>query len=164
MTRTFVMDEPDTRNRLDHMAQGVIGKPLDRPDGAAKVTGTATYAAEYKIDGCLEGVLVTATVAKGDVTGIDESSVLEIPGVVAVLHDPRMTVRSAQGGAGKAPKPQPAEHCAFAGLGTPLLPELPFALAVVLAAVSIVLLPGTQAPVLVARTRLRPPLRGPPIN
>ena len=109
MTRTFVMDEPDTRNRLDHMAQGVIGKPLDRPDGAAKVTGTATYAAEYKIGGCLEGVLVTATIAKGEVTGIDESSVLEMPGVVAVLHDPRMTVRSAQGGAGKAPKQGPGK-------------------------------------------------------
>lgn len=109
MTRTLIMDEPDTRNRLDHMAQGVIGKPLDRPDGAAKVTGTATYAAEYKIDGCLEGVLVTATIAKGEVANIDARAVLEMPGVVGVLHDPRMTVRSAQGGAGKAPKQGPGK-------------------------------------------------------
>ena len=71
MTRSLIMDEPDTRNRLDHMAQGVIGRPLDRLDGPAKVTGTAPYAAEYKIDGCLEAVLVTATITKGEVTNID---------------------------------------------------------------------------------------------
>ena len=47
------------------MHQGVIGKPLDRPDGPAKTTGTATYAAEYPISGCVEGVLVTATISRG---------------------------------------------------------------------------------------------------
>jgi xanthine dehydrogenase YagR molybdenum-binding subunit len=100
------MDEPDERNRLDHMAQGVIGQPLDRPDGPAKVTGTATYAAEYAID-CLEGVLVTATIAKGEVVRIDEAAALELPGVVAVIADPRMTTRAAQGGAGEAPQQDP---------------------------------------------------------
>ena len=109
MTRTFTMDEPDTRNRLDDMLQGVIGTPCDRLDGAAKVTGTATYAAEYQIEGCLDAVLVTATIAKGEVTDIDEASVLSMPGVIAVLCDPRMTTRSAQGGAGKAPTQNPQE-------------------------------------------------------
>jgi hypothetical protein len=65
---------------------------------------------------------------------------------------------------GKAPKPQPAEHCAFAGLGTPLIPEMPFAFAAIVAAVSLIFLPGRQAPVLRAAARLRPPLRGPPVN
>ena len=41
---------PDERNLLDTMKQGVIGKPLDRPEGPLKVSGTATYSAEYKLD------------------------------------------------------------------------------------------------------------------
>jgi len=106
MTRSLTMDKPDARNRLDAMAQGVIGKPLDRPDGPAKVTGTAPYAAEYQVEGCLEGVLVTATITKGEVTSIDEASVLSMPGVIAVFSDERMTARSAQGGAGEAPVQQ----------------------------------------------------------
>ena len=103
MTRSLTMDEPDERNRLDAMAQGVIGKPLDRPDGPAKVTGSAPYSAEYRINGCLEGVLVTATITKGEVTAINEAAALSMPGVVAVISDERMVARSAQGTAGKAP-------------------------------------------------------------
>ncbi len=103
MTRTLTMDKSDDRNRLDAMVQGVIGKPLDRPDGPAKTTGTAKYAAEYTIDGCVEGVLVTAAIAKGEVTAIDEGSVLSLPGVIAVISDDRMIARPAQGGAGKSP-------------------------------------------------------------
>lgn len=103
MTRLLTMDAPDERNRLDAMAQGVIGKPLDRPDGPAKTTGTAKYAAEYNIPGCVEGVLVTATISKGRVTAVDDSSVMSMPGVIAVIADERMTTRSAQGGAGKSP-------------------------------------------------------------
>ncbi|MGY3506955.1 MULTISPECIES: xanthine dehydrogenase family protein molybdopterin-binding subunit [unclassified Bradyrhizobium] len=103
MTRSLTMDKPDERNRLDAMHQGVIGKPLDRPDGPAKTTGTAIYAAEYKIDGCVEGVIVTATISRGDVTSIDEASVISMPGVIAVISDDRMIARSAQGGAGKSP-------------------------------------------------------------
>ena len=104
MTRSFTLDKPDERNRLDKMAQGVIGKPLDRPDGPAKVSGTATYAAEFARNECLEGVLVTATITKGTVTSIDRNSVRDMPGVLGVLSDERMTARSAQGGAGEAPK------------------------------------------------------------
>ncbi len=104
MTRNYIMDEPDSRDRLDDMVQGVIGRPLDRPDGRAKVSGTASYAAEYPIPGCAEGVLVTATIAKGEVTGMDTDAVMAMPGVIGVISDPRMTARAAQGGAGKSPK------------------------------------------------------------
>ncbi|MEZ0496920.1 xanthine dehydrogenase family protein molybdopterin-binding subunit [Sphingomonas sp. IW22] len=103
MTRSYIMDQPDERNRLDAMAQGVIGKPLDRPEGPLKTAGTARYAAEYRMDDCAEGVLVTATIARGEVTRIDDSSVMELPGVIAVISDERMTARAAQGGAGKSP-------------------------------------------------------------
>jgi xanthine dehydrogenase YagR molybdenum-binding subunit len=110
---SLTFDQPDERNRLDHTAQGVIGEPLDRPDGLAKTTGTAPYAAEYSADNCLEGVLVTATIAKGEVTALNEQAVLDMPGIVAVICDPRMTARPAQGGAGEAPKQQVREVCYY---------------------------------------------------
>jgi len=107
-------DEPDTANRLDHMSQKVIGRPLPRPDGLAKVTGTAPYSAEYQESDCLEGVLVTATIAKGKVASIDTDSALSMPGVVAVIDDKRLTARAAQGTAGEAPA-QPAREVGYFG-------------------------------------------------
>ena len=56
MTVHLKQDEPDTSNRLDGRKQGVIGQPISRVEGLAKVTGTAPYAAEYPIEGCAEGV------------------------------------------------------------------------------------------------------------
>ncbi len=94
---------PDDRNLLDTMKQGVIGKPLDRPEGPLKVSGTATYSAEWKIDGCVEGVLVLADIPQGTVKTIHRDPVLAMPGVLAVLADEAMVRRSVQGTAGKAP-------------------------------------------------------------
>ncbi|MBU2032918.1 MAG: xanthine dehydrogenase family protein molybdopterin-binding subunit, partial [Alphaproteobacteria bacterium] len=81
MSAHLKQDEPDTRNVLDKMEQGIVGQPLARPDGLAKVTGTAPYAAEYPIADCLEGVLVTAPFTRGEITAIDKASVLSMPGV-----------------------------------------------------------------------------------
>lgn len=99
-----MFNSPDERNRLDKMAQGIIGKPLDRPEGKLKVSGQATYAAEYPIADCVEGVLVLSPISKGEVKRIAEGSVLAMPGVLAVLADETMLRRPAQGTAGKAPK------------------------------------------------------------
>lgn len=96
-------NKPDDRNLLDHMKQGVIGKPFDRPEGPLKVSGTATYAAEWKLPDCAEGVLVLATIAQGTVKAIDRQAVLAMPGVITVLADEAMLRRPAQGTAGKAP-------------------------------------------------------------
>ncbi len=104
MTAHLKQDKPDDRNVLDQMAQGIIGKPIDRPEGLLKVSGSATYAAEYLIDGCVEGVIVTSTCARGAVTRIDEASVLSMPGVIAVICEPRMIARPAQGTANEAPQ------------------------------------------------------------
>ena len=114
MSAHLKQDEPDTRNVLDGMVQGIIGKPLARPDGLGKVTGTAPYAAEYPIADCLEGVLVTAPFTKGTITGVHKDSVLSMPGVVAVIDDQRLTARAAQGGAGEAPA-QPAREVGYFG-------------------------------------------------
>lgn len=107
-------DKPDNRNVLDTTAQGVIGAPLTRPEGLLKVTGTATYAAEYEVEGCLEGVLVSVPIMSGEVLSIDEDSVLAMPGVVAVISDERLTGRAAQGTAGEAPF-QPAQTVCYWG-------------------------------------------------
>lgn len=107
-------DKPDNRNVLDTMVQGVIGADLPRPEGLMKVTGTATYAAEYDAEGLLEGVLVTVPIVRGEITMIDEASVLGMPCVVAVLSDARMTGRPAQGMAGEAPF-QPARQVCYWG-------------------------------------------------
>ncbi|MBX7489667.1 xanthine dehydrogenase family protein molybdopterin-binding subunit [Qipengyuania sp. GH25] len=111
MSAHLKQDEPVTSNRLDGMKQGIVGQPLSRVDGLAKVTGTAPYAAEYKIDNVAEGVLVTAPITRGEVTSIDKDSVLSMPGVLAVLDDERLTTRAAQGTANEAPKQDPATVC-----------------------------------------------------
>ncbi len=96
-------NKPDERNLLDHTRQGIIGKPLDRPEGPLKVSGSATYAAEWKLPGCVDGVLVLASIAQGKVTKIHDKAALAMPGVLAVLADKAMLRRPAQGTAGKAP-------------------------------------------------------------
>lgn len=99
----LMMNQPDTANRLDGMAQGLIGAPLDRPDGPLKVSGTATYAAEYRLPDCVEGVLVLADCPHGKVVSIDREAVLAMPGVLGVYAEKAMLRRPAQGTAGKAP-------------------------------------------------------------
>lgn len=96
-------NQPDTRNRLDHMAQGIIGAPLDRPEGKLKVSGSAPYAAEYHLPQCAEGVLILAPIARGKVAKIDADSINHLPGILGVFADEAMLRRPAQGTAGKAP-------------------------------------------------------------
>lgn len=57
----------------------------DRVDGVAKVTGKAKYFAEYEVPGITYGVLVTSTVTKGTISGIDVKAALRAPGVIGVL-------------------------------------------------------------------------------
>ncbi|RPD49198.1 xanthine dehydrogenase family protein molybdopterin-binding subunit [Paracnuella aquatica] len=59
--------------------------PIDRVDGRAKVTGGATYSAEYKIQNTAYGFLVGSTVAKGRIKAIDTKSAERAPGVLAVI-------------------------------------------------------------------------------
>ena len=109
MTAHLKQDEPDTENFLDTMKQGVLGKPVSRVEGLAKVTGTAPYAVEYPVENAAEGVMVTATIVRGEVVSIDKASALEMPGVLAVIDDERLTTRAAQGTAGEAPQQGPSK-------------------------------------------------------
>lgn len=60
-------------------------EPIDRVDGKAKVTGAATYAAEYKMQNLVYGFLVGSTVAKGRIKSIETRSAERAPGVLAVI-------------------------------------------------------------------------------
>jgi xanthine dehydrogenase YagR molybdenum-binding subunit len=58
---------------------------LNRVDGFAKVTGSATYSAEYKIPGITYACLVGSTIAKGKIKSIDTKKAEGAPGVLAVI-------------------------------------------------------------------------------
>ena len=62
-----------------------IGAPLTRIDGVQKVTGAATYAYEYPVEGVTYVFPVQSTIAKGRVVSIDASAARALPGVIAVL-------------------------------------------------------------------------------
>src|SRR5258708_18995543 len=62
-----------------------IGAPLDRIDGAQKVTGAAKYAYEYAVEGVTYVFPVQSTIARGRVVSIDASAARALPGVIAVL-------------------------------------------------------------------------------
>jgi xanthine dehydrogenase YagR molybdenum-binding subunit len=62
-----------------------IGAPLNRVDGHQKVTGAATYSAEYQLPGITYAVLVGSTIAKGRITSLDTRAAERAPGVLAVV-------------------------------------------------------------------------------
>ncbi|MBX9797542.1 xanthine dehydrogenase family protein molybdopterin-binding subunit [Sphingomonas sp.] len=92
----FRMDQDFGPSALDRGVQGVLGKPIDRIDGVAKVTGAALYAAEHKPDGKMAyGYAITATIAAGTVRAIDTSAAAALPGVIAIItDDPRLPSES----------------------------------------------------------------------
>jgi xanthine dehydrogenase YagR molybdenum-binding subunit len=63
----------------------MIGQPLIRVDGRAKVTGAAKFAAEFELPNLAHAVLVTSTIANGTITRMDTAAADKAPGVVAIL-------------------------------------------------------------------------------
>ena len=101
---TLTMDKPHPDSLLDTGVQNVVGRPLSRVDGPKKVSGKATYAAEYQLENLAYGVLVGATIGKGKVVSIDADAVKAIPGVLDVVTDFERFIRvSQQGGETDAP-------------------------------------------------------------
>jgi xanthine dehydrogenase YagR molybdenum-binding subunit len=83
------------------MSGSVIGVPLPRVDGRAKVTGGARYAADFNQPGQSYAVIVGATVGLGQVTGLDVPPIARMPGVIAVithLNAPRLAYNPHKGG------------------------------------------------------------------
>ena len=83
------------------MTTAFIGQPISRVDGRQKVTGGATYAAEFDVPGVAHGAIVRSTVAKGRIASIDSAAAERAPGVVAVLthrNAPRLAYRPHKAG------------------------------------------------------------------
>ncbi|RZM07731.1 MAG: xanthine dehydrogenase family protein molybdopterin-binding subunit, partial [Sphingomonas sp.] len=103
-TNSLTMDKPHPDSLLDTGVQGVISRPLDRVDGPLKVSGSATYAAEYQLENLAHGVLVGSKIAKGKVVSVDADSVRSMPGVIDVVTDFDTFIKvPQQGGETKAP-------------------------------------------------------------
>ena len=97
MTSTWEFKEPVGETPLDTRADPSVGKPLDRVDGPLKVTGQATYAAEYAGHGAVAyGYPVPATIARGRIADIDASLAERAPGVRAVLTWRNVGLRQAE--------------------------------------------------------------------
>src|SRR3954468_4192035 len=82
------------------MTTAFIGQPVSRVDGRQKVTGGATYAAEFDQPGQAHGVIVRSTVANGRIASIASAAAERSPGVVAVLthrNAPRLAYREHKG-------------------------------------------------------------------
>jgi xanthine dehydrogenase YagR molybdenum-binding subunit len=83
-------------------SSSLIGQPVDRTDGRLKVTGGARYSAEIALPGIVYAALVTSTIAKGTITGINTAAAEKAPGVIAVFT-----------------------HLNMPKLPTPLIPKMP---------------------------------------
>jgi xanthine dehydrogenase YagR molybdenum-binding subunit len=82
------------------MTTAVIGQPVSRVDGRQKVTGSATYAAEFDVPGQAHGAIVRSTIANGRIASIDSAAAERAPGVVAILthrNAPRLAYREHKG-------------------------------------------------------------------
>ena len=103
-TKKMTMNEP-VDSSFSTTASKLVGKPINRVDGSLKVSGQAPYSAEIHLDNKAYGVLVGATIAKGQVKNIDSSSLDGIPHIIKVVTDPKHFLRnSQQGGLKKTPK------------------------------------------------------------
>ncbi|HLI11036.1 MAG TPA: xanthine dehydrogenase family protein molybdopterin-binding subunit [Alphaproteobacteria bacterium] len=67
------------------LAPRVIGQPLERLDGRAKLLGTAPYAFEHPVNDPLYVCPVQATIARGRITAIDPAAAEALDGVAAVI-------------------------------------------------------------------------------
>ena len=63
----------------------LVGQPIDRVDGRLKVTGAATYSAEYYLPGMAYGVIVESTIAKGRILNLNTAQAERVKGVIGIL-------------------------------------------------------------------------------
>lgn len=73
---------PDPLIKREH---GLVGAPVSRVDGAFKVRGAATFAAEVALPGMVYAALAFSTVARGRIVRLDASAAEGAPGVVLVM-------------------------------------------------------------------------------
>jgi xanthine dehydrogenase YagR molybdenum-binding subunit len=62
-----------------------MGQPARRVDARLKVTGEARYAADFPVANLAYGVLVTSSIARGSIAGLDLGEAKAVPGVIEIL-------------------------------------------------------------------------------
>ncbi len=72
------------------MGQGVVGLPMNRVDGRAKVTGAAKYAADFCPEGTVHAVAFCSTIARGRIVEIDAADAWKMAGILAILTHENM--------------------------------------------------------------------------
>ena len=71
-----------------------LGKPLDRVDGRAKVTGQARFSAEFRPRDLTHAAVVTSTIARGRIRSIETAAAQQAAGVLAVItHENTPTMK-----------------------------------------------------------------------
>ncbi|CAN5167351.1 xanthine dehydrogenase family protein molybdopterin-binding subunit [soil metagenome] len=89
---------------IEENRNGQIGKPVDRVDGWAKVTGGAAYSYEIQEVGQpLYGFIVGATIGKGRAVQIDAAAAKASPGVVLVMTHEDTPPQAEYGAPAEAP-------------------------------------------------------------
>jgi xanthine dehydrogenase YagR molybdenum-binding subunit len=66
-------------------AHTVVGQPVNRTDGALKVTGAARYAADFSLPDLCYAAIVQSTIANGRVVHLDVTRATHAPGVLLVM-------------------------------------------------------------------------------
>ncbi len=95
--------------KMSTSGNNVIGEPMNRVDGKLKVTGAATYSAEYKFAETVYALLVGSTIAKGSISSIDTKAAANAPGVLAVIsHLNAIKVPGYKDQGGEPGQPKPA--------------------------------------------------------
>jgi xanthine dehydrogenase YagR molybdenum-binding subunit len=69
------------------MPDTLIGQPIDRVDGKAKVTGAARYAGDMRAEHPAFGVIVTSTIGRGTISKVDIKDAQQAPGVLLVMSN-----------------------------------------------------------------------------
>lgn len=70
---------------MSNIANGSIGKPQTRVDGALKVIGAARYSSDIDVANVAHAVMVQSTLASGRIAVLDTSAAESAPGVLGVL-------------------------------------------------------------------------------
>ena len=62
-----------------------MGEPAPRIDGRLKVLGKAPYPADIPVNNLAHAVLVTSSIARGNVTSLDTTAARAVPGVLEII-------------------------------------------------------------------------------
>jgi xanthine dehydrogenase YagR molybdenum-binding subunit len=92
-----------------------VGRPLQRVDGAAKVTGKAVFTAELGLPRLAYAALVCSTIARGRVTAVEGTAAAAVRGFIALLTHENMP---------RLERPEPGMQAGGSGFALSDLPYL----------------------------------------